>query len=114
MSSTPLTGDRLFRNEVIRIADLTVNTMEVTGFTFMNCRIMGPAVLIPQGRTEISNCSFDGDVAAVFWEIPSRRAYVLGGVATVDCTFSACNFNSIGLAGPSELGQMLERSLSAT
>ncbi|MEO7836144.1 MAG: hypothetical protein ABIS21_00705, partial [Acidimicrobiales bacterium] len=59
MADVPPTGDRQFRNQVVRIAELTVNTIVLERLEFMNCRILGPAVLIPQGETSIQHCGWD-------------------------------------------------------
>ncbi len=72
MSMPPPTGNREFRNEVIRIAKLTVDTVDLEGLTFQNCRIIGPAVLVLQGGATVAQCTFDspGGVDAILWEIP--------------------------------------------
>ena len=38
----PPTGDGHFRDEVIRLAELTVNTNTIESLQFTNCRIIGP------------------------------------------------------------------------
>lgn len=64
--STPLVGDRNFRNQPVRIADLTVNTVVIEGYQFSNCRILGPAVLMPDQST-FAGCGWDApDVESVF------------------------------------------------
>lgn len=103
----PPTADRQFRNMVVRIAELTVNTSELEGLEFSNCRIMGPAILIPLGTTSILHCALGGpDLDALFWEITPQRQSVVGAVAALDCTFSGCQFDAIGWAGPSGLREM--------
>ncbi len=110
MADVPPTGDRQFRNQVVRIPDLTVNTFVLERLEFLNCRILGPAVLVPQGRTSIVHCGWDAPSAdALFWEIPPSRQLIVGAVAVVDCTFSLCTFTGIGLAGPPELRGTLEQ-----
>lgn len=92
MAMPPPTGDREFRNQVIRIcAELTVNTPNLEDLTFQNCRIIGPAVLIPQSSAFV-HCGWDGDLAAIFWEIPPARSYIIGGVGVTGCTFSSCTY----------------------
>lgn len=107
----PLTGEKRFRNDVVRLADLTVNTFILDGYEFSNCKILGPAILVPQGRTSIVECGWEGDLDAIFWEIGADRQLVIGAIAIVDCTFSNCTFSQIGLAGPPELRDMMEGSL---
>jgi hypothetical protein len=93
----------------VTISSLTVNTNMLEGLTFQNCRIIGPAVLIPLGNTTISHCNFGGDINAIFWEIPLDRQHIVGAVGLLNCTLSACTFNEIGLAGPHQLRQALEQ-----
>ena len=106
-------GDRVFRNDLVRLADLTVNTVELNGYEFANCRIVGPAVLLPLGSTSIASCEWDApDMNAIFWEITPERSAVVGAIAVVDCIFSACTFQGVGLAGPKELRAILEAGFS--
>jgi hypothetical protein len=110
MSMPSPTGDRQFRNQVVRVSELTVNSLILEGLTFQNCRIIGPAVLVPQGTTSFLHCVWDApDMEAVFWEIPPARALVVGAVAAVDCTFSSCTLSEIGLGGSQELRRLLEQ-----
>lgn len=109
MTAVPPTGDRQFRNQVIRISELTVNTIVLERLEFLNCRILGPAVLVPQGQTSIVHCGWEAPNAdAIFWEIPPVRTVIIGAVAVVDCIFSSCTFSMVGLAGPPELRALLE------
>lgn len=108
MPQTPPTGDRQFRNQLVRISDLTVNTTVIEGLEFSNCRIVGPAILIPLGQTNIVHSRWGGALDAVFWEITPGRDHVIGAVGIVDCTFSNCAFSDIGFAGPAEFRQLME------
>ena len=112
--STPLTGDRTFRNDPVRLADLTVNTPVIEGYEFINCRILGPAVIVPQGDTSIVRCSWDApDFAAIFWEITPDRPYIVGAIAVVNCTFSNCRFEGVGIAGNREAREQMEKGFGA-
>jgi hypothetical protein len=109
----PPTGDRKFRNEVVRIAELTVNTSQLSHLEFSNCRILGPAVLIPTGGTQILHCNLGGDSPeAIFWEILPGRDYVVGGVGVISCIFSSCQFEGIGWAGSREMYDSMITALS--
>lgn len=48
VSDEPL-SQRQFRNTAVRLADLTVNTDRITGYTFDNCQIIGPAIVLAVG-----------------------------------------------------------------
>lgn len=111
--STPPTGNSELRNEVVRISELTVNSVTLEGLTFQNCKILGPAVLLLLGRTTLVHSTFDAPNAeALFWEIPPSRALVVGAVSAVDCTFSACRFEAIGLGGPPEMRAVIQQGFS--
>jgi len=99
----PPTGDRKLRDEVIRIAELTVNSNTMQDLEFINCRIIGPAVLLALGTTSLLHCALGGPIESLFWEIPPERTHVIGGVAVVNCIFSNCRFEEIGLGGPRSL-----------
>jgi hypothetical protein len=99
----------LFRNEVVRIADLTLNTSVLEGYEFSNCRIIGPAVLALLDDVSIIGCTWDTPgLDALFWEVPPTRPVVMGAVGVSKCQFSNCNFELIGVAGPPELRAVLE------
>lgn len=108
----PLVGDRAFRNQVVRLADLTVNTAMLENYTFANCRVVGPAVLVPLGNTSVLHCIFGApDVDSIFWEVPESRDALVGAVGALNCTFSNCQFEAIGWAGPPELRELFQHGV---
>lgn len=110
----PLRGDRSIRDELVRIAELTVLTPMIQGYEFTNCRIVGPAVLALLNNVTIAHCGWDApSLEAIFWEVPPGRGEVVGAVGVMDCTFSNCTFESIGVAGPSELRDQLSSGFTA-
>ena len=110
MTNQPdLRGDKMFRDEVVRVAELTVNTSTIEGLTFQNCRIIGPGILALLEDVSITQCRWDApSLDAVFWEVPASRGPVIGVVGVKACTFSNCSFESIGVAGPPELRAVFE------
>ena len=110
--STPLTGDRRFRNEPVRLADLTVTAISIEGYEFSNCRILGPAVIFLNEST-LTASSFDAPgLDAIFWEIPPERQVIVGAIEVVRCTFSNCSFAGVGIAGPPEMRAVLEQGFT--
>lgn len=101
-----------FRNEVVRVADLTVNTNTLEGVEFSNCQIVGPAILVPMGACSFVSCTWPGSVSAIFWEIPAERTHVIGAVAAMDCIFSGCRFVEVGLAGDASFRQLMEENVN--
>jgi hypothetical protein len=113
MSTPPLRADGTFRDEVVRIAELTVNSSTLEGLEFSNCRIIGPAVLVPLDDVTIVHCSWDAPgFDAIYWEVPPERNYVVGAVGVTRCTFSNCRFEQIGIAGPPAFRAQMERGFS--
>ena len=105
-----LRGDGKFRDEVVRIAELTVNTSLLEDLEFSNCRIIGPAVLVVLENVSMIGCRWDAPgLDAVFWEVPTTRRTVVGAVGVRNVTFSACSFEGVGIAGPPELREAFAR-----
>lgn len=99
MADRPLTGDRVYRNEAVRISALTVSSTTLMGLEFTNCRIIGPAILgFISGVTLVASTYDAPGLEAVFWEVAPERGPVVGIVAVIDCTFSNCTFEWIGWA----------------
>lgn len=99
MSDEAHVWQREFRNEAVRLADLTVNTDRITGVSFENCQILGPAVILPVQNTQISYSGFDGpDPDSLFWVIPDSRQYVIGAVILIGCRIFQCRFVNVGVA----------------
>lgn len=97
--STLLPERREYRNEPVRLADLTVNTDFIRGVTFENCQILGPAVLAPVGKTSIVHCQFDaGSFESFAWPFPNDREQLIGAIGAEDCRFFRCLFVMVGLA----------------
>jgi hypothetical protein len=113
MSTPPLRADGTFRDEVVRIAELTVNSSTLEGLEFSNCRIIGPAVLVPLDDVTIVHCSWDAPgFDAIYWEVPPEQNYVVGAVGVTRCTFSNCRFEQIGIAGPPAFRAQMETGFS--
>jgi hypothetical protein len=105
----PLTGDRTFRNDVIRLADLIVNTSLLDGYEFSNCRIIGPAILGILDNVSMLHCTWIAPgLDAVLWVVPPERGPVIGIVGVQNCTFSRCTFENIGIAGPPDIREKME------
>jgi hypothetical protein len=107
--TAPHPGNREYRNETVRIAELTVVTDMLDNLRFENCQIIGPAVLVLLDHITMSNCSFDApDPNSMFWIIPPDRPGVVGAVGVVNCEFFSCQFQRVGFAGPVELKARFE------
>lgn len=92
-------ADRHYRNQTVRLADLTVISDAIEDVTFENCTLEGPAVVALIGST-LTNSRLEGDPDAIFWVIPPEREAVLGAIALVNCTIIGCALRRVGLAVP--------------
>jgi len=111
--TSPQTGNREFRDEVIRIAELTVRGPHIDGYTFVNCRILGPAVLAMVDHVDITHREFEADMNAILWEIdPDSRPTTFGAVGVTNTVFSSCTFEAIGIAGTQDLRLKLEAAIN--
>lgn len=109
----PLRGDRHYQDEVIRIAELTVNTSLIEDSEFVNCRIIGPAILGLLGGVTISYSTWvSPSLDAMFWPVPPERNPVIGVVGVRNCTFSNCRFEEIGVAAPPEMRAQFEAGIT--
>lgn len=109
----PIIGDREFRNSIIRLADLTVREPRLDGYTFVNCQVIGPAVLAIGENVTLAHCHFEADVNAIFWVVdPAERPLVFGAIGLNNVTFSACTFQAVGFAGTAELRDLMSGAVS--
>ncbi len=112
MARPPLRGDQTYRNEVIRIAELTVNSSLLEDLEFSNCRIIGPAILALLNNVTLAGCGWEGPgLDAIFWEVSPERGPVIGAVGVKNCTFSNCTFEQVGVAGPPDLRPLFEAGM---
>ncbi|MEX2621028.1 MAG: hypothetical protein WD250_12520 [Egibacteraceae bacterium] len=104
---------REWRNEPVRLADLTLNTPLIEGRTFENCQIIGPAIIAPLGTTSIAHCTWDGDFDALVWPIAEGRDQVVGAIGALDCSFFRCRFVTVGLAVPASAVEQVRAGFQA-
>jgi hypothetical protein len=93
------------RGTTVVISTLANPNSIVEGYTFEDCRIVGPAVLVMVRNTTIGESRFDADPNGMFWENNAGQGVrITGAVGLQDCTFLRCTFQNIGIGGrPDEL-----------
>ena len=101
MSDSDLEAHRIYRNESVRLSDLTALEDVVDGVTFANCEILGPAVIVLLGDTHVNGCHWSGDAEAVIWPAHGRTS-VVGAIGLKDCVISQCQFYRVGIFVPDE------------
>lgn len=98
-----------YRDAVVRLADLTVNSPRIERVTFVNCRIIGPAVILPMNGTEIRHSNWEAPgYEAIAWPFDDDRESLVGVIVLDECTVSRCRMSDIGLAMPRSRYEELE------
>lgn len=102
--------DRHFERQVIYLAQLERGHFPITltGYRFVDCEVLGPAVVFPISGLEMIGCDLGGTALGVLWEIPTQRTEIIGAIGLVDCSFIECRFKGVGIAGhPQMIWQMI-------
>lgn len=108
----PTTPVRRFEGVPVRISSLAEDSDILEALEFVNCLILGPAVIgVLEGNT-LRNCIFEGDLDAILWELPRSRTRVIGAIGIRNCVFRNSTFRRIGFAGPAELSVALRQGVT--
>jgi len=110
----------LFENVAVNLFDVyrarfNMGQPIITGVTFRNCRIEGPAVLLA-----VDGCSFDAvnfgaseDIRSLVLR-PASPTSVVGAIPMKNCNFIASTFVGVGFTGPEAfLNQILALGVKA-
>lgn len=81
----------------------------IEGKTFTNCRIQGPAVVVPISGCQFDACSMgnaEGDMGNLLFQ-PLGPTRVTGAIPLRDCAFHRCDFVGVAYTGaPDFLAQL--------
>ncbi len=91
----------VYRDQTVRLGDLAALEDVLTGLTFENCEIVGPAVVALLGDTQVTDCHWTGDADAVLWPAHGREQ-VVGAIGLKDCVITGCRFFRVGMLVPDE------------
>jgi|JUGB01.1.fsa_nt_gi hypothetical protein len=83
---------------------MNAGTTVIEGKTFIDCRMEGPAVILPIGGCEFDNCDMGnsgGDPRNMFLT-PMGAQKVVGAIAFKNCVFRRCSFFFVGITGAPE------------
>lgn len=89
----------VFRDEVVRLTDLFTTEIALSGLTFKNCLLVGPAVLFLSGSPVFDSCSFLGEPSDLFWTVDEDQDSIIGAVVLISPRFEECRFERIAMAG---------------
>ena len=106
ISLRPLGDGPTYEREQIWLPQLIAQTIRagqglIEGKTFIDCRLEGPAVIMPVGACEFDACDMGysgGDVRNLMLA-PVGAEKVIGAIAFRDCTFRRCKFFAVGFTG---------------
>jgi hypothetical protein len=92
-----------YEDRLIRLHLLVGDDGMVTGFTFVRCKIQGPAVVVLDDCVLRRN-SLGGTPSELLWIVdPTERPSIVGAIGLRECTFESCVFEGVGFAGTAEL-----------
>ena len=92
----PGIGGRAFRHVDVSLPELAGTESSVLDrMTFEDCRIFGPAILVPIGGTQLSKSNLGGPPEAILWALPDPKV-VVGAVVAYACVFERCEFVNVG------------------
>lgn len=113
--NAPHPGTREYRNQAIRLADLTVTEDLLVDLQFEHCEIIGPAVLAILENVTLAGCRFDApNETALLWLIPTGRDVIMGAVGARRVEFFSCKFTRVGLAIPEVNLEDFKRGFGST
>jgi hypothetical protein len=102
---------RTVANRTVRIAELARDSAWLRGWTFEDCDIHGPALLVSSGPNMILEPVAEADVDAFFVVLPGGT-FVAGAIAIDRCTFRRCRFSRVSFAGPQEAVDQWKTSIT--
>jgi hypothetical protein len=86
------TREVFYPYEASRASTNTNNMLD--GHNFLDCTIVGPAVLLLLHDCSFSECRFESP--QVVWPLDTGRAY-FGAIGMQNCSFTNCRFERIGI-----------------
>lgn len=101
-----------FVREKLRLSDLVNERQQViTGKTFRDCVIEGPAVIFLRRDVTLDTCSFNADVEELFIPVQVGRKY-FGLIGIDNTTFIGCEFRGIGVIAASDQIEQFKRGFN--
>jgi hypothetical protein len=86
----------VYRDQTVRLADLAVAHDVLERLTFENCDVVGPAVIVLLGKTQVTECRWTGEPEAVLWPAHGREQ-VVGAIGLRNCLITGCRFHRVGI-----------------
>lgn len=92
-----------YERQTVRLSDLVPNgETALTDVTFRDCLILGPSLIAPMECNFPNGIGFSEPLEHVLWDMELDDVPT-GAIVAKSCTFDACRFEAIGIAGPLRL-----------
>lgn len=91
------------KNRSVRVGRLPLDGAKISGRTFENCMILGPAIIFGLDGTVFEQCRFgyEGKIETILWTVRKDR-FIVGVVGFERCLFRMCDFKMVGFCGTKE------------
>lgn len=94
MPATP--KPKTVKGKVVRIAqDVDVRSL-ITNTRYVDCEILGPAILAPLDTVNFQDSNFDAPAEAIFYTVDPDRPAV-GVIGLMNVEFRECRFKNVGI-----------------
>ncbi len=103
-----------YSHETLRmpeLADAVEGPDVIDGYTFVECELIGPAVLALLGGVTIAHSTFEAHPDELFLELGEPRM-LYGVIGLLNCEFTRCKFARIGFVGSAETIEAFRQSVS--
>ena len=102
LTAATFSGQSISLFDLFRESLRTTGRPMISGKTFTDCTIEGPAVMLALKNVVFDACDMgytgNGDVRALLL-MPMAKNKVVGAIGMKDCTFRNCQFFAIGYTG---------------
>lgn len=102
LTASRFEGNAISLFELFKANLLATRQPLITGKTFVDCRLEGPAVLLALDKVEFDSCNMgmsQGDPRALLM-MPMAKNRVVGAIGLRECRFERCEFFAVGFTGP--------------
>ena len=102
LTAASFTGQSISLFDLFRANVVATGKPMISGKTFTECTIEGPAVMLALRNVAFDGCDMgytgDSDARALLL-MPMAKSKVIGAIALEDCRFERCNFFMVGFTG---------------
>jgi hypothetical protein len=107
--------NRTYVAQSVKLAELAEElsgkaSRQISDVHFVNCTILGPAVVVPGDAFRLSGAAYiDDDREEAFRALEPATPYPADAIVVSDCEFEDCSFRDVQFVAPEELVWQLRR-----